>query len=163
MSFRFLFSNCHLHFNLEIPLTLIYSNCLLHFGLPLPFSILHHHHHPPHTSLSKGNAGANIYILLSNTFVLYICIYIFTYIWWTIQPNLIYSWTYSYFSLTKHGLNYSYSFIKGDATSPARGGSPSRVPPGSPRFTSSQSSLKCLSCAFTLRLLFLQISISSFL
>ena len=60
------------------------------------------------------------------------------------------------FSLTRHALKGSYSVTKGDATSCAPNGSHSRVPPGSPRFTFSQS------CPQILFLDFLYNSISTF-
>ena len=55
-----------------------------------------------------------------------------------------YNNTHISYSLTKHGLKGSYSATKADATSLALSGFPGRVPPGSPRFTISQSSPTCV-------------------
>ena len=57
------------------------------------------------------------------------------------------------YSLTKYGLKGSYSFTAGDVTSPALSGSPSGVPPGSPRLSISQSfpTIQCLSISLKIQ------------
>ena len=73
---------------------------------------------------------------------MYICIYIYVFIYATHIIHFLYIYIHIYISLTKHGLKGSYSATKRDATSLAISGSPGQVTPGSPRFTISQSSQK---------------------